>query len=429
MQELIEMKFGPFQIQSHLARGGMANVYLARHVETEQLVAVKLVHTSAGNYYERFRREILEVSRLHHDHILPSLAYGEYDSWCYLVTPYIGNGTLSNLLARGPLSPQDAGILCAQLASALHYAHEQGIVHRDIKSSNVLMRNDHYAYLADFGLVKRLGLDTNLTLSGYLIGTPEYMAPELADEDASPRSDIYALGILLYQMLTGRVPFKGNSPVSIYLKQIREQPLRPSFLNPKIPFEIEEVILHALAKNPRKRYQTAQELNAAYQHALLQAQSRRKTAAEVSTYMSGDTLPMPQVRVIKTDSLCFPAPLQKDAVRAPLLRKQRLRFTALATMTILLLPALFVLTENRTPSTSLAKPAIQTLQHIESPISTSTAIYPSHPTTSIPIATSIPTQIGPTNNQPLFSVPTTIPQSGRNNDEKYEKGKGHEKHR
>ena len=225
MQELIGRQFGPYQIQSHLARGGMANVYLAQNVETETepLVAIKLVHTSTGDNCERFRRESKELCALHHDHILPVLAYGEQDAWCYLVTPYMESGTLTHCLNRGPLSLEDATEIFSQIADALQYAHEQGILHRDIKSSNILMKDRHYAYLGDFGLVKRIGLDTSLTISSFIIGTPEYMAPELAQKEASPHSDIYALGILLYQMLTGQVPFKGDAPIQVYLKHIQEQ--------------------------------------------------------------------------------------------------------------------------------------------------------------------------------------------------------------
>jgi serine/threonine protein kinase len=407
MQELIEMKIGPYQIQRHLARGGMANVYLARNSETEQLVAIKLVHASAEDHCERFRREMLELGRLHHHHILPALTYGEYNCWCYLVTPYIAGGTLTNLLARGPLSLEAAGKLFAQLASALQYAHEQGIVHRDIKPSNVLMRDEQYACLADFGLVKRVGFDINLTQAGYLIGTPEYMAPELEDEEASPRSDIYALGVVLYQMLTGRVPFKGSSPVNIYLKQIREQPPRPSLLNPAIPFEIEEVVLHALKKNPRERYQTAQEFNAAYQHALIQVQFKQQKVSPVLKYLLEETLPTPQVRVVQTESLHLPNILQKRIIPTPARRKHKLTFTTLATVALFLLPALIVFSENQTPSTSLAQPSIQMVRHITHPISVPTTIVSKIPT---PVSTlpATPRPIVPTNNLAPASIPVSI---------------------
>jgi serine/threonine protein kinase len=299
MQELIAMKFGPYQIQSHLTKGGMANIYLAHNVETENepLVAIKLVHTSTGDNCERFRRETKAHSTLHHNHILPVLAHGEHNSWCYLITPYIEGGTLTRRLDHGPLSLQEATETFSQIAGALHHIHEQGMVHRDIKSSNVLMRGKHHAYLADFGLVKHVGLDSSLTVSGYLMGTPEYMAPELSEEEASPCSDIYALGILLYQMLIGHVPFKAISPIQICLKHIQEKPVNPSVLNPAIPSEVAQVVLHALAKNPDERYQTVQDFNIAYQQALVQANARQLKRADAATYLLSTTIRVPRIKI------------------------------------------------------------------------------------------------------------------------------------
>jgi serine/threonine protein kinase len=298
MQELLGMKIGPYQIQRHLARGGMANIYLARSGETgvESLVAIKLVHTRSGEYYERFRRETQEHSPLQHDHILPVLAYGEFNSWCYLITPYIAGGTLTSRLNDGPLSVQDVTEIFSQLAGALQYAHEQGIIHRDIKPSNILMRDEHYAYLADFGLVEHVGLDASLRASGSLMGTPQYMAPELAEGEASPRSDIYALGILLYKMLTGQVPFNGTSSLAVYLKHFQEQPVTPTVLNPAIPPEIGRFVLCALAKDPDDRYQTAQDFNIAYQQALAQVHVRWLGGVEVALLLSYTRLAVPQIK-------------------------------------------------------------------------------------------------------------------------------------
>lgn len=268
MQQLEHKTFGHYRLQNRLAKGGMAEVYLARDIETEQIVAVKLAHTASGDYYERFRREVRVLATLSHKHILPVLGYGEHELWYYLVSPYIEYGTLRDRLAHGPLSLKDAHQIFAQLAEALQYAHDQGIVHRDIKPSNVLMQDGTHVYLADFGLVKEEGVDNNLTLSGYLIGTPEYMAPELAEENASQRSDVYALGILLYQMLAGQVPFKASTPIGIYLRHIRDTPALPSTLNPAIPPIIEDVIMHALEKDPERRFQSVHEFYSAFKHAI-----------------------------------------------------------------------------------------------------------------------------------------------------------------
>src|SRR5881275_1656813 len=144
--------------------------------------------------------------------------------------PYIERGTLRERLAKGPLNQQEAGNILAQVASAVQFAHDHGILHRDIKPSNILLKDKQHAYLADFGLAKGVEEVSDLTLTGCLIGTPEYMAPELADGPAITSSDIYALGIVLYQMLTGSLPFKGSTPIVIYCKHIQERPLPPSLL-------------------------------------------------------------------------------------------------------------------------------------------------------------------------------------------------------
>ena len=153
--------------------------------------------------------------------------------------PYIAHGTLREQLARGPLTLEDAGVLLEQIASALDYAHEQGIIHRDIKPSNILMRDDHYAYLEHFGLAKPLDGGSTVTQMGILLGTPEYMAPELAKGPVTVSSDLYALGILLYQMVTGQLPFSGETPIACYLKQLQEFPTPPSHVNPAVPPAIE----------------------------------------------------------------------------------------------------------------------------------------------------------------------------------------------
>lgn len=268
MQNIDAIVIDHYRMKELYVRGGMAEIYLAEDIHNGQPVAVKVVRSSDIDYSERFRREVKTIAMLHHKHILPALSYGEYGDWYYMVTPFIAHGTLANRLERGNLTPEETGELLEQLVDALQSAHDLGVVHRDIKPSNVLMRDDHYVYLADFGLVKNTGARHSLTQSGYLIGTPEYMAPELVEHPATPASDTYALGILVYQMLTGQVPFKGTTPVSIVWKHLKEQPEPPSKLNPAISYEVEQVILGALEKNPQKRFQTPREFQQAYQRAL-----------------------------------------------------------------------------------------------------------------------------------------------------------------
>src|SRR5579883_1002473 len=283
MQELIGKKIGHYQIKSLLARGGMSEVYLADDLESGQTAAIKLVHTGNTNYCERFRHEAKAMASLQHEYILPVLDYGEFESWCYLVTPYIASGTLNTILKQGPLPLEEAGQILDQLTSALQEAHDHGIVHRDIKPSNVLVQDDRHIYLADFGLAKKIGEDSHLTLTGYVLGTPEYMAPELMETDATVSSDIYSLGIILYQMVAGRVPFRGSTPLAVCVKHVNEYPAPPSSYNADIPALVEQVILQAISKDPYDRFQTPRALYEAYQHALSYVEEEKAAIAELTT--------------------------------------------------------------------------------------------------------------------------------------------------
>ena len=267
MQELSGTTIGRYCLHRRIAKGGMSEVYLAYDSKTTQEVAIKLVRAN-DDYYARFQREVRAISALRHEHILPALDYGEYEAWLYLVTPYIAQGTLDERLTTGPLSCDEANEILRQLADALQFAHEHGIVHRDIKPSNVLLAEGMHVYLADFGLVKGGKEEQSLTQTGFLIGTPAYMAPEMMDDSVTPASDIYALGVLLYQMLAGQLPFQADTPVAVVWKHVHKEPAPPSTLNPALSPAIDNVILRALEKDPDKRFGTPRELAAAYQRAL-----------------------------------------------------------------------------------------------------------------------------------------------------------------
>ncbi len=262
---------GRYELRRRIARGGMAEVYLGYDRRVRRRVAVKVLYGSDEPFVRRFEREAEAVGTLSHDHILPLYDFGEQRPWYYLVMPYVEGGTLRDyLLQRTALTLEEAGSFLEQMASALQYAHDHGVVHRDVKPSNILLRPDGHAYLGDFGLAKaKMGAEA-VTHAGAMVGTPEYMAPEQSNGIHDYRSDIYSLGIILYQMLTGRVPFTADSPVAISLKHIQAQPTPPSELNKTIPQAVEEVILKALAKNPDERYQQAEALATAYWHALQQ---------------------------------------------------------------------------------------------------------------------------------------------------------------
>jgi serine/threonine protein kinase len=263
IEELLHATIEHYTIEQHLARGGMADIFLARDQQLpEKIVAIKVVSQGIREHNDRLLREAQAMLSLQHPHILPALGSGSYRSWDYIIMPYLAAGSLRDVIAQGPLGREQTILLFEQIVEAIQYAHDRSILHRDIKASNVLLRDSHYAYLADFGLVKSPTDDYSLTRTGFMIGTPEYMAPELLDKRATTSSDVYALGVLLYEMLTGTLPFRATTPMGIMLKHMQEPPPQATTLNPTLPPAINKVLAHAMMKNPSQRTLSA--------HALLQ---------------------------------------------------------------------------------------------------------------------------------------------------------------
>lgn len=271
MKGIEGLTLGRYELRRRIAQGGMAEVYLAYDRRVRRQVAVKVLYGRDEPFVRRFEREALAVGALSHNHILPLYDFGEQSPWYYLVMPHVDGCTLRDYLFRHKqLTLEEAASFLSQIASALQYAHDHGVVHRDVKPSNILLRQDGYAYLVDFGLAKAMQGAEVLTSAGAMVGTPEYMAPEQSNGLSDYRSDIYSLGIILYQMLTGQLPFLAESPVAVSLKHIQSIPQRPRSLNAAIPQSIEDVILKAMAKDPNIRYQAAKDLSAAFWKALQQ---------------------------------------------------------------------------------------------------------------------------------------------------------------
>ncbi len=285
--ELSGRVLGTCTLQHILGRGGMGVVYLARQSRPRRTVAVKVLvpgmHIDPGaraEFLVRFRREADAIATLDHINIMPIYEYGEQEEMAYLVMPFVIGGTLRTLLAKkGILSLTEVIPIIKQAAAALDCAHAQGIVHRDLKPGNILFHADGRTLLADFGLAKvvRGSEDSSssdslstLTSVGTIIGTPEYLSPEQSTgQSIGPYTDIYSLGIVLYQMLGGRVPFTGSSPVSIALKHTMETPPSLLQLNPTLPPGVEAVVMKALAKLPEERFKSAGEFAQALQSATL----------------------------------------------------------------------------------------------------------------------------------------------------------------
>ena len=258
-------------LENLIGQGGMGAVYLARQIRPSRHVAVKVllsnVTTNSSLYKEflaRFRHEADVVARLEQINIMAIYEYGEQDGIAYLVMPYFPGGSLRDLLARNSaLSLQEAAAFIDQAAAALDYAHAHGVIHRDLKPGNFLLSSDGRLVLADFGIARMLWDSDStfraaLTGTGAFLGTPEYMAPEMLNgEPIDHRADIYALGIVLFQMLSGQVPFRGNTPFAVATKHLQEPPPSLHQINPAILPAVDSIIQKALAKKREDRYVSA----------------------------------------------------------------------------------------------------------------------------------------------------------------------------
>ena len=266
--ELIGQTLGQYHIVETIGRGGMATVFKAQQAALERFVAVKvLMPQQAGTpeFRERFIREAKAVAQLNHPNILPIIDYGQSDDLIYIVMKYVAGGTLADRL-KHPIDLATTTRLITQLAAALDHAHGRGILHRDVKPSNVLLDDGEWAQLADFGLAKMLESDQVLTHTGLSMGTPAYFSPEQAQGlPLDHHADLYSLGAILYEMVTGRLPFTAETPMGIALKHIVDPPLSPRALQPDLPEALEAVVLKGLAKSIGERYHTAGELAAALQ--------------------------------------------------------------------------------------------------------------------------------------------------------------------
>lgn len=265
MNTLVGRSLGQFRIVERIGAGGMATVFKAYQSVLDRYVAVKVLpdyHARDPIFKERFLREARSVAKLDHPNIVQIYLFGEEEQITYIVMQYVDGGTLKDKLKQsGALPVGDALKFVIQAAEGLGTAHEHGIIHRDVKPANMLLRKDGHLLLSDFGIVKILEGTTNLTRVGTGIGTPQYMSPEQGTGQAvDASSDIYSLGIVLFHCLTGRVPFNAESPLTITVKHLNE-PLPIAFLrHANVPPQIEQVIVKMTAKSPAERYQSTAEL-------------------------------------------------------------------------------------------------------------------------------------------------------------------------
>lgn len=273
-----QVHFGDFVLLHELGRGGMGVVYKAHEPALNRIVALKMVLAGAFSDeadLQRFRTEASAAARLHHPHIVKVLRVGVHEEQHYFAMEFIEGPTLADRIKDGPLPGRMAARYLITIARAIQHAHEQGILHRDLKPGNILLDPTDQPHVADFGLAKHLSTDSCQTKTGALLGTPSYMSPEQAagNKALTPATDVYGLGALLYELITARPPFRGETSFDTIMQVLENEPVPPRLLNPRVERDLETICLKCLAKNPRDRYPSAEAF-----------------ALDLERYLAGDTI-------------------------------------------------------------------------------------------------------------------------------------------
>ena len=296
MSSLINHSLGRYHILEQLGEGGMATVYKAYDTRLERDVAIKIIRRNAfppeqlERILKRFEREAKSLAKLSHPNIVGVLDYGEHEGSPYLVLVYLPGGTLKKLMGR-PMPWQEAVRLLIPIANALEYAHEHKVVHRDVKPANILLTEKGQPMLTDFGIAKILELEDGHTLTGtgMGVGTPEYMSPEQGmGRDVDGRADIYSMGIIFYELITGRKPYTADTPMAVILKHMTDPLPRPSQITANLPEAVEKVLLKSLAKDPNNRYPDTVSFSAALENLVSTTQSPT-TVSEKSSTVADDS--------------------------------------------------------------------------------------------------------------------------------------------
>jgi len=322
---LIDTLFdGRYRIQRKLGAGGMADVYLAEDQELGRRVAIKILNSRHGNddqFIERFRREAKNAAALNHPNIVSIYDRGEAEDTYYIAMEFLDGRTLKELIVGRGAAPINVAIEYArQILSALRFAHRHGIVHRDIKPHNVLVDGEGRVKVTDFGIA-RAGT-SQMTETGSIVGTAQYLSPEQArGGEVDPRSDLYSLGVVLYELLTGKTPFDGETPVEIAMKHLSNTPKPPSKLRPDVPPELDMVVLRALAKNPNDRYQSADEMESDLERV---ARGARVAAATVDTATQVLRRPDAAAAVAATAATMIAPPVSAPAAPPPVIEEEEL---------------------------------------------------------------------------------------------------------
>jgi eukaryotic-like serine/threonine-protein kinase len=282
---------GRYALQGLIGQGGMADVELAHDRVLDRQVAVKILHSRYADdpsFLERFKREARAAASLNHPNMVAVYDTGEQDGRPFIVMEYVNGRSLREVLRREGVLPQRAAEIAGAAALALHYAHERGLIHRDVKPANIMISNEGQVKVTDFGIARAVNAET-VTQTAAVFGTAAYIAPEQAQGlPVDARTDVYSLGVVLYEMLTGRQPFTADSAVALAYKHVSEDPTRPLQINPEIPPALEAVVMRAMAKNPANRYQDARQLHDDIERAI---RGERVMAPSVMAYAPTQALP------------------------------------------------------------------------------------------------------------------------------------------
>ncbi len=281
------VRFGDFDLLHEIGRGGMGIVYKARQLSLNRIVAIKMIlqgRFATPDDVERFQREAQAAAKLEHPHIVVVHEVGRYGDQHFFSMEYVEGLSLAELARRGPLPPRRAAQYTQQVAEAVHFAHQNGVLHRDIKPSNVLIDNRGRARVMDFGLARHVDRSQQLTVTGQILGTPAYMAPEQITNrrgELGPACDVYGLGALLYELLTGQPPFKGRDCFETLMHVLDLEPTLPRHLNPNVPHELELICLKCLEKDPQQRYASAEDVT-----------------DDLARYLSGDSISLSSPKLV-----------------------------------------------------------------------------------------------------------------------------------
>lgn len=386
MASLVGGMFGKYRVVRLLGSGGMGKVYEAYDTDKGRTVALKVLNDQYADdekFRARFLRESRAAAMLQEPHVIPIHDWGEIDNVLYIDMRLVRGQTLHDMLKSGALAPQRATDIVGQIAAALDAAHAEGLIHRDVKPQNIIVTPEDFAYLVDFGIAETKG-DTHLTMAGYQVGSFDYMAPErFGGSEATPAVDIYALGCVLYEALTGRKPFPGHSD-QVIAAHLSSPPPRPSAVDPRVPASFDDVVARGMAKHPDDRYGSAGALGRAARRAL----SPEAAAAGTPTMAA----PQP----VSAPSSYPPFNAQYSPPPAPPVTQDRGKYLlpALIATAALLLVGVVVLTvgmlatrnsEPQTPSPALAHTPRSVPAYQPEPSSTTQPVYPQTVITSVPL--------------------------------------------